>query len=312
MLIPHVEMSENRKLDLQNQIAKANKIFIQYYSQVATNKGRMGFVTSNNDKLNRSRFFNQIVDAYSKDKSSDVCLHGMVISNKDAEMIYQVKQVQLEVLSSMSNLFAKIANSKIKIAKDFAISYEDLESEAIKCAIEAFCSYADENICFSTYFFNCVSRHLSAYCASSNPLSKLSKKAINLKRKFSEASRSFDNANFGEIISSMNLNKKDESILRSVLDCRRVESEKENLVEVLSKQDENNNFTESLDDVHLEKIEMTSLEKAVLDGFMSEGKINAFTRSVINPKTGKPYTRMAASLAWKRIKEKIKNHRRAA
>ena len=83
----------------------------------------------------------------------------------------------------------------------------------------------------------------------------------------------------------------------------------------------NNILIESLEDVSLDSldsldsIEMSQLEKAVLDGFLQSSKgmgLNSISKNIINPKTGKPFTRMAASLAWKRVKEKIKNYKKAA
>jgi ribosome maturation protein Sdo1 len=61
--------------------------------------------------------------------------------------------------------------------------------------------------------------------------------------------------------------------------------------------------------------EFTDLENAVLDGFISSSGrmgISSISKNIINPKTGKPYTRMAASLAWKKIKNKIKMYKGAA
>jgi hypothetical protein len=313
MVIPHVDMKEERRIELQNQVAKANNIFKNYYNRVVTNKGRNGFVTSDNKKLSRIDFFNEIVMDYNKNKTSNVFLHGIIISNEDAALISRVKEVEWEILSSMSNMFCKIINSKLLRSRDIAISFEDLESEAIKCVLSALCSYSDSSVCFSTYFYNCVSRHVGGYCSRSNPMSKLSKKAIELKKRFVEEKKKFPNLNLDELISSMNMASKDSELLRSALNCYFVDSK-----EIQNKQDHriDNNLFLSLDSMDLNSIEMTELEKAVLEGVMHNSGanlgLNSIVKSIINPKTGKPYTRMAASLAWKKVKEKIKTKYRGA
>ena len=59
----------------------------------------------------------------------------------------------------------------------------------------------------------------------------------------------------------------------------------------------------------IENIEFTELEKAVLEGVLNSPStklgIGYLSKQVINQETKKPYSRMAFSLAWKRIKKKI-------
>ena len=326
MLIPHVEITDLRKRELQVLVANSNVIFKKYYKQVVVNKGSRGFVTISNKRLNRINFFNEIVSSYRKNPKSDVCLYGIVIPNSDASSIVRVESFREEILGSMSKMFAKIANKKLRNTKDRAISFEDLESEALKCAISSICSYANSAVCFTTYFYHCVNRHINNYCNRSNPMSKLSKKAIGLKKRFAEAKREFqDCSNLDEIIAKMDLKEKDISILKAALNCNSSVDEKSIAEKVCcdisgskTYSIKNNILIESLEDVSLDSldsIEMSQLEKAVLDGFLQSSKgmgLNSISKNIINPKTGKPFTRMAASLAWKRVKEKIKNYRKAA
>jgi len=326
MLIPHVEITDQRKRELQVLVADSNIIFKKYYKQVVVNKGSRGFVTTSNKRLSRINFFNEIVSSYKKNPKGDVCLYGIVIPHLEASSIVQVENFREEILGSMSKMFSKIANKKLRTTKDRAISYEDLESEALKCAISSICSYANSAVCFTTYFYHCVNRHINNYCNRSNPMSKLSKKAISLKKRFAEAKRDCqDCSNLDGIIETMNLKQKDVLILKAALSCSTAVDEKSITEKVCcdisgskTYSMKNNILIESLEDVSLDSlnsIEMSQLEKAVLDGFLQSAKgmgLNSISKNIINPKTGKPFTRMAASLAWKRVKEKIKNYRKAA
>jgi hypothetical protein len=55
-------------------------------------------------------------------------------------------------------------------------------------------------------------------------------------------------------------------------------------------------------------LDLSDLERAVLEGFLSSKTklgLNELSKNLVNPKTQKPYSRMAFTLAWRRIKEKI-------
>ena len=329
MLIPHVEINDHRKRELQVLVANSNIIFKKYYQKVVVNKGSRGFVTTSNKRLSRINFFNEIVSSHKRSPKDDVSLYGITIPQPDVSSIVQVEGFREEILGSMSKMFSKIANKKLRNTKDRAISYEDLESEALKCFISSICSYANSAVCFTTYFYHCVNRHINNYCNRSNSMSKLSKKAISLKKRFAETKRELqDSFNFEGIIASMNLKEKDVSILKAALSCNSSVDEKSITEKVCcdisgskTYSMKNNILIESLEDVSLDSldsldsIEMSQLEKAVLDGFLQSSKgmgLNSISKNIINPKTGKPFTRMAASLAWKRVKEKIKNYKKAA
>ena len=67
--------------------------------------------------------------------------------------------------------------------------------------------------------------------------------------------------------------------------------------------------------INIDFSEFSELEKAVLEGFMNSSNnlgISIVAKNLINPRTGKPYSRMACTYAWKRIKEKIKKFSSAA
>jgi hypothetical protein len=64
----------------------------------------------------------------------------------------------------------------------------------------------------------------------------------------------------------------------------------------------------------ISKLDLSELERAVLNGFLQSKHnsktslgLGTFAKNLINPSTGKPYSRAGLSLAWNRIKDKISN-----
>jgi hypothetical protein len=317
MIIPYVPINESKRQEMQNLISQSNIVLQNYHSQVATRHGRLGFKTSNNKSLSKSKYLSEIKDSHKKNLESDVDLYGVTIPLADVKQILIVKNLEWEVLCSISGIISKIVNRKSRSLKDRTLSSEDLENECVKSAITSICSYTDADICFSTYFFNCIGRHISSLCNRTNHTSRLSKKAIVLRGKYIETKKSLLRAsNFEEVVGLMNISDKEISLLQSVLCCGSIMSVEEKYGEIENYPVvENNNNDCSLSSVDVSSIELSELEKAVLEGFMQSSNkmgISSITKEIVNPKTGKPFTRMAASLAWKRVKEKIKTYRRAA
>ena len=306
-------MTEDRKKELQTKISSSNKILNSYFSQIVNKKGSNGFVTKlNNKKLSRQAFLNEVVDEHKKTPSDDLFLYGMKIVNSDVRSIVFIKESEWEIVSSIHKAFFKIINKKLRSKRaDITLSFEDLENEALFCAVRSVCSYEDSSICFSTYICTCVERHLDSLLNRTNCMSKMSRKAVCLKAQYAQLSK-LENYNFESTISRMNISNKDIGLLKSALSCSSVSYlDKDNFDKMSS--ENYDNFEEVSKCIH--NVELSELEKAVLQGFMESKSslgINSKAKNIINPKTGKPYSRMAVSYAWRRVKEKIKNHRGAA
>jgi len=336
-MIPYVPINENRREELQIDLSNCNKTLKKYYKQVAHRKGSRGFVTSNNESINRPKYYKQILGAYRSCPTADINLHGVLIPNCDVRAIVFLEDIRWEILTSISGMLTGLANKKNKSKSlcDSALSFEDLESEAFKSALSSIHSYAKEKICFSTYFYVCANRHISSLCSRSNSMSKLSKKSIKLKRRYIEVQKSLGrNSNFEEVVELMNLKENEIELLRSTLNCFVSHHDEKTTMSkhyagvdgakhysssgkrggdlILSS---NNTFVESLDDKEIGGMNLTDLEKAVLEGFMQSSSklgINSVAKNVVNPKTGKPFSRMAVTYAWRRVKEKINNFRKVA
>jgi hypothetical protein len=306
-------MTEDRKKELQSQISNSNKILNNYFHQIVSKRGNNGFVTKlNNKKLNRQAFLNEIVNEHKKSPSSDLCLYQITISNSDVRSIVLIKESEWEIVSSIHKAFFKIINRKLRSKRaDVTLSFEDLENEALFCAVRSVCSYEDSSICFSTYICTCVERHLDGLLNRTNCMSKISRKAVCLKAQYAQLSK-LENSNFENTVVRMSISNKDISLLKSALCCSSVSYlDKDNFDKISC--DNHDNFEEVSKCIG--NVDLSELEKAVLQGFMESKSslgINSKAKNIINPKTGKPYSRMAVSYAWRRVKEKIKNYRGAA
>jgi RNA polymerase sigma factor (sigma-70 family) len=339
-MINYIQMSKERSSAIQAKLSESNKILENYYSKIS-GLSKAGLRLVGGKKFNKMNFVNKIIEESKKSPNSSIFVANLTIEKEDVEKIVFAKTLEEEIISSFSRMFYKIANKWTRINKDICLSVEDLESEAIQAALVAMYGYTDTDYAISTYLYKCVSNKIRNLCNRTSQLSNLGSNAISIKRKYEEAKAKFEGSkNFYEIVNSLNLNEKETRILKStfskVLNCSDLSSEeKVNPLDYTSLGKKfsgiggeleyscvsnGNNFTirniESNDktiDLNLE--EFTELEKIVLEGFMTSNNnlgIGSLAKKLVNPKTGKPYSRMAITYAWRRVKDKIKKYSKVA
>lgn len=333
-------MSKERNAFIQSKLSESNKILENYYSKVS-GCTKTGLRLVGDKKFNKMTLVNKIVEENKKQPNSSVFVANITIEKEDVEKIVFAKSLEGEVISSFSRMFYKIASKWTRINNDVCLSVEDLESEAIQAALVAMYGYTDTDYAISTYLYKCVSNKIRNVCNSTNQLSNLGSNAISIKRKYEEAKAKFEgNKNFDEIVQSLDLTEKEMKILKStfskVLNCSDLSGEdKVNPLDYTSIGKKfsgicgeveyscvsnGNNFTirniESNDkSISLNLEEFTELEKIVLEGFMTSNNnlgIGSLAKKLVNPKTGKPYSRMAITYAWRRVKDKIKKYSKVA
>ena len=332
-MITYVKIDENRKKELQKQVAESTKVLSNYFSKIAIRKGRLGYKTNQNISLNKNQFLNKIYNLYKENPNSDVTLYGLVIPRNDVKKIVLIKDIEWEVICSVSRIYYKI----IKINNNSKFSFEDLENECVLSTMDALVSYSNENICFTTYFYNCVSRHIKKFYRKNSGVAKLTKEASVLLAKYIDVKNSMDHkASFEEIVEKMQISQKQVGKLRHLLNF---ESTKYESMENNSRfhcdlegnksyyssghrngnlviaENKNSDCSYDSTDVSIDSFEWSELEKAVIEGVKNSSKnigINSFAKNIINPKTGKPYSRMSITNAWKKIKLKITNSKKAA
>jgi hypothetical protein len=225
-----------------------------------------------------------------------------------------VKDIEWEILCGYSAAIKKVCNKHRP--SDASMSQDDIYSEAIKSAITSIYHFTKEDVKFITFLIHCVNRHLTYKIGS---LSRLSKRAYDLILNYEKIKNELNGScNFEYVVEQMDLSDKEINILKNVLSKTYSFSDLDiNESNILSKT--NVDYDQFQIKEIISKLELNSLERAVLSGFLfskSNGKtslgIGAFAKNIINPVTGKPYSRQALTLIWKKIKNKIKNNFKAA
>jgi hypothetical protein len=292
--IPYRPLENKTKRDLEKTIRESNSLLEQHHEKMKSAKGI--------SRHNRTSFLADIQKSYIPGR--DLEISGIIIPAEDASAILKTKESEWDMLCAYSRLIEKLALRWCDNLSDGSLSREDLESEAVGAAIDALSHYTKEER-FSTYLHHCVNRHLSRVFNKTNGMSDLPDRAIKLKRKYKKLICK-EGSTFDSVVEEMGISMKEVGILRASLCIAR---------NITSLGDEGQELcptektdTENLDPSILaivEKVELSSFERAVLEGFLVSGGKTSASKNLINPETQKPYSRMACSYAWKRVREKI-------
>lgn len=304
--IPHVGLSKKEKIEIKKIISRSSLILKNYHDKVDQEK----------NKVNRFNFFLNILK---KNKNiKEICVFGVRIEKADAEEIKKIKSLEWRVLQGHSNLMFKLSKkwSMNNIKNDPCLCLEDIQSEATKAVIQSLPYYTDTNVELSTFLYHNINRHLCRFCNKTNGMSNFSDKILQLKMKYEQLSNE-EGSSFDSTIKKMKLSDKEIfNLCRILNNIKNISSMcKEEVDQVVF--EDNKFFVPDFESNAkimdaISKIEFSNLEKAVLEGVLQSsscGKnlgLSSFSKKLINPKTQKPYSRMAFSNAWKKIKNKIK------
>jgi hypothetical protein len=296
-LVPHAPISESRKMEIEDILRAGNKLLKEHHEAMKRASGVK--------RHSRVSFLKMVSDSFRP--GEDVAVRGIVVPAADAEKILLVGKVEWELLSSFSNMINKIVLRWTQRDRDVCLSREDLVGEAYAAAKRATTHFINPNVRFCTFLHWCVSRHLSKVCCRTNGLSSLSASAVKLKLKYRELS-SREGANFDSVVCEMNLSASEASKLQAVL-CR-VQSSTvldKSMSDIAVAAEPNVKDSGLLDRVR--KLELSGLERAVLEGFLESSSsglgLSSISKNLINPDTQKPYSRMAFTFAFRRVKEKV-------
>lgn len=305
-MIPYKKISEDRKKVLDALMREGNVVLKKHHDILKNNLSI--------PKCNRIKFLNLILNEC-KNTAVDLHVGGVFIPKQDVEKILAVKNIEWEVLCGYSKAIWKIASRHRPI--DSSTSQEDLLSEATHSAIVSIYHFTKENIKFITFLQHCVNRHLTYRVGS---FSHLSKRAFDLVTKYKRIKNKANGpCNFHNIVDQMDLSDKEIKILKDALSKTNNYSDL-NIEDVnfMADNRENNHEEKNEDKDRINEIisslDLSVLERSVLDGFLHSNKnsktsmgLGTFAKNIINPVTGKPYSRQALSLAWNRVKDKISN-----
>jgi hypothetical protein len=294
--IPYRPIEDKTKRDLEKTIRESNSLLERHHERMKSAQGIA--------RHNRTRFLSDIQKLHVP--GQDLEISGIIISAEDASVILKTKELEWDMLCAYSRLIEKLASRWGENLSDGSLSREDLESEAVGAAIDALTHYTKEER-FSTYLHHCVNRHLSKVFNKTNGMSDLPNRAIKLRREYKKLICK-EGATFDSVVEEMGISMKEVGVLRASLCTARnvtslgdkgLDNDGQDLCPTVKPE------TANLDPSILSMIELSSFERAVLDGFLVCGGKTSASKNLINPETQKPYSRMACSYAWKRVKEKI-------
>lgn len=339
MILPYVPLCKNRKSEIEKIVSDSNKILEKYHSSIAKKQGSLGFITTDNKKMTKINLLSLLLN-YEKNK--DFEYNGIKIPAEDIKKIILSKSLEYDILCNFSAMLAKIISNCKKNTTDVCLDKEDLESEAIKLAISAIYTY-DNSTSLSTYIFLIVSRGIRAICKKTTPFSELGRGALKIKHQYESVKNQLGpNATFDSIVEKAKFTTKQIKIIQSLFvsaSGQSVFSDPKNnslmdytfLGKKFSGLDGRvsyscssngfgftikNNIEKDSDIILNLEADLSDLEKTVLKGFLESSTkslgINSLTKDFINPKTNKPYSRMAVTYAWRRVKEKLSKNLKVA
>ena len=213
------------------------------------------------------------------------------VSPGDAALLMGVKEVEGELLGHFS----------LMINKSVRRRGEEFHADAYEGFFNAMLNY-DGSVRFSTFLHTCLARHLSRACTGGgcvrvpDRVRRLSMRVVGRMgggESFDSAVEGLDDKSVRRVVAAMGR-------VRTATDLEVGESD------LFAVEDR-----ESLEWVSqaLEGVEFTVLERAALKGFMESPSgvmgLSEGMEGLVNPSTGRPYSRAAVSAAWRQAKKKI-------
>lgn len=234
-------------------------------------------------------------------ESAKVAVFGVLVPRKDAEAMMAAKECEAELLAGFSRMISGLAS---KASKRFCVPEEDLFGEAYKAFLNALIHYNGKTR-FSTFLHICVQRHIVSSCRQGHMVrvpSEIRRLTMRVVDRMCRERASFDSA-----VETEGLSRKKTMCVVAAM----------SKVNYASDMDMKESEMASLNDRRIPpgimeaaaRVNLGALERAVLKGFLespsgSKG-LSKGCRGMINPHTGRPYSRAAISSAWKQARRKL-------
>jgi DNA-directed RNA polymerase specialized sigma subunit len=233
-------------------------------------------------------------------RDGQACVVGNAnIPTEDARTMMTPKEVEGELLAQFSRLIKKTAG---RIALGHGMEAGDLTSEAYEAFFRAMLNYTGRTR-FSTFLQNCLEKNL-ARARTRDSLVRVPREVRRLSMRvvgLMESGRTFDEAVEG-------LAEKD--VRRVVASMRRVQGAGDLQMdesELAAVEDGENAVWIGM---ALQGVQFTRLEREALRGFMESPAgvmgLSSNLKDLVNPATGRPYSRAAVSAAWAQARKKIR------
>jgi len=226
---------------------------------------------------------------------------GAYVPPEDASSIMRIKDIEAEILPCFSRMLEGILLKQASISgKDPA----ELHADVYSSFVNAMLNYNGETR-FSTYLTSAVSRNLARKAADEG-LVRTPARIRRLTMRVVDSMRR-DRKSFDSAVESCGLSEKESKVV--ALSMRKVR----NTTELEIKDSEMAVSPESKPDGWVENLidhaKLGGLERAVVHAFLASppGSMGLCRgcRGMLNPKTGKPYSRAAISSAWRQARKKL-------
>jgi hypothetical protein len=285
-LVPHKAIKSDRMRFLEAEMTLAASKVSEYHKM--------------SNAKTASDFYCDFVRFFVCDADFSVC--GVTVSAEDASVMIKTKDLESEVMAGFSRLIQKLVR---RSACALGIEPEELFGEAFRSFQKAMLYYNGEAK-FVTFLHICLQRHLSKVMAKDSVVrvpDEVRKLTMRVVDRMANDRVSFDSAVQSEglsqekskrVVSAMSkvCNSSDLGISESRLACVTDRPSYAGVRKVI------------------QSANLGRLERAVVEGFMNSPTgdlgLSEGCRGLINPDTGKPYSRAALSSAWKKAREKLR------
>lgn len=288
-VVPPSDMGDSRLREVESLLARCS--------------GVLGGYLEDSGLGSRPKFFMELMR---KHRPGSGCLVGSAeVSAEDASQMMMVKEAEGELLGHFSKMTQQVVARR---ARAHGKDGDALHADAYEAFFTAMLNY-DGSVRFSTYLQTCLSHNINRACMKDSfvrvpaEVRRLSMRVVG---------RMGEGATFDEAVEGL-----DEDAVRGVVaSMRRVQTATD--LEVNESEMAVVEDRESVEWVGraLEGVNFTRLERAALQGFMDAPcgvmGLSSALKGLINPDTGKEYSRAAISAAWAQARKKIRRALEAA
>lgn len=220
---------------------------------------------------------------------------------EDLPAVSRIKEVEWEALCAYSAMIYKISGRWSRNL-DASSSREDLDAVAVEGFLNAVCCFTGKAR-LSTYVHRSVTRHVSEYVMSRRNM-PVPPEIVRLRvrlRRMMEGGLTLD-----EAVMSMGLSERVRSDL--VFSLSEVSNSSSLGVDEAEIAGASGPADHSLAGRILRDMRFEGLDEVVFREFMREGdamNLSGLAKRLVNPKTGRPYSRWMLCLVWRRVRDRI-------
>lgn len=284
-LAPPVQLPSHRIREIESDLAAASVLISKYQKACGFPSG--------------VDFYAEFMRLYRR--GEEVQMRGVTIPSSDADSMMKAKEAEPDLLSGFSRMIQKAI---LCCSRQYGKDAEDLQADAYEALFRAMVKF-DGRASFCTYLWYSLVRNISRACLDRGEL-KVPRDVRKIAMRVVDTMHS-DRLTFDEAIEAeevpQSYRKKVVSAMSKVCSATDLEIDPSQMASTMN--EESFGWVSKA----VEKAGLGPLERAVLKGFMEAPAgvmgLSEGCRGLVNPDTGRPYSRAALSSAWKHARKKI-------